>query len=316
MIFIGADGGGTGTMLAACENGRRIAEAKTGPLNYRFIPAEEAVRNLTEGIAALGTPPERIAAVGIADPSLDDAAGEEDGAAARFYGLLGEALSVPVFGRSDAYITLFGLKRQLNGGQNTPAILMISGTGAMGIAENSRGEIRVAGGWGRMTGDEGSGWFIAVEGIRAAFRADDGIGEKTALGKALLTRYGAASLRGLIPVFYGDHAPQIASFAEDVADCAERGDAVARGILSEAARFLAAYAAELVRFSGARTVGIYGSVLTKNRIVREEFEQRLRDAVGQPQGQGIEVTVPSVPAEEAAARYAETMIGKTEEDPS
>ena len=47
------------------------------------------MRNLTEGIAALGIPPERIAAVGIADPSLDDAAGEEDGAAARFYGLLG-----------------------------------------------------------------------------------------------------------------------------------------------------------------------------------------------------------------------------------
>lgn len=303
MIFIGADGGGTGTILAACENGRRIAEARTGPLNYRFISPENAVRNLTEGISALGIDMGRISALGIADPSLDDAAGDGDEAAARFYGLLRDALCFPVFGRSDAYITLFGLKQQLNGdgGTNSPAALIISGTGAMGIAENARGEIRVAGGWGRLTGDEGSGWFIAVEGIRAALRADDGIGEETALGDALKKRYGKSTLRELIPVFYGDPEPEIAAFAEDVAGCAEDGDAVSLAILDEAARFLALYAAELVRFSGAKTVGIYGSVLTKNRIVREGFEKRLRDACGN----GIGVTIPELPAEEAAARYAQ-----------
>ena len=317
-IYIGADGGGTGTTLAACENGRRIAEARTGPLNYRFIPAEDAVRNLLEGIDGLGIAPRRISALGIADPSLDDAAGERDEAAARFYGLLREALPYPVFGRSDAYITLFGLKCGFDGGTNTPAALILSGTGAMGIAENAQGEIRVAGGWGRLTGDEGSGWFIAVEGIRAALRADDGIGEKTTLGNALLNRFGGGrtSLRELIPVFYGDPEPEIAAFAEDVARCAEEGDAVSFAILDEAARFLALYAAELVRFSEAKTVGIYGSVLTKNRTVREGFEKRLWDACGD----GIRVTVPTFPAEEAAARYAEaeamTANGKGQEDPS
>ena len=317
-IYIGADGGGTGTTLAACENGRRIAGARTGPLNYRFIPAEEAVRNLKEGIDALGIEPRRISALGIADPSLDDAAGEGDEAAARFYGLLREALPCPVFGRSDAYITLFGLKRGLDGGTDTPAALMISGTGAMGIAENALGELRAAGGWGRLTGDEGSGWFIAVEGIRAALRADDGIAPKTSLGNALLNRFGGgrSTLRELIPVFYGDPEPEIAAFAEDVARCAEEGDAVSLAILEEAARFLALYAAELVRFSRAKIVGIYGSVLTKNRTVREGFEKRLRDACGD----GIKVTVPTLPAEEAAARYAEAEVmkanGKGQEDPT
>lgn len=298
MIFIGADGGGTGTTLAAYENGVRIASAEAGPLNYRFIPPEEAVRHFTEGMAALGLDPEKIAAVGIADPSLDDEAEAGDEAAARFYGLLREKLSCPVFSRSDAYITLFGL----TGGEGA-GVLMIAGTGAMGIAVNEKGVIRTAGGWGRLTGDEGSGYYIAAEGIRAALRAADGITPATCLTQALLKRFGASSPRGLIPVLYGDPEPDIASFARDVADCAEGGDGEAQRILSDAAGWLARYAEVLVRWSGCRRVGIWGSVLLRSAAVREAFERDLRERIGE-----AEFVVPPIPAEEAAARYAQRCL--------
>ena len=298
MICIGADGGGTGTTLAAFENGVRIAEAEAGPLNYRFMPPEDAARSLREGIRALGLTEEqtaRVLALGIADPSLDDAADTQDEAAARFYRILRRAVPWPVYGRSDAYVTLFGLT-----GGNAPGTLIVSGTGAMGIARNEKAEIRVAGGWGRLTGDEGSGYFIASEGIRAALRAADGVKPPTLLTDALTRYFGASSPRGLIPILYGDPEPDIASFAVEVDRCADQGDPEALRILGEAASWLAAYASGLVRWSGSRLVGIYGSVLTKNARVRSAFEAALSAEVG-----GVDVVLPPIPAEEAAARYAE-----------
>ena len=294
MIFVGADGGGTGTALAAYENGTRIAAASSGPLNYRFIPPEEAVRHLTEGIAALGLPLGSAAALGIADPSLDDEAGPDDPAAERFYTLLRRFLPCPVFGRSDAYITLFGL----TGGAG-PGVLVIAGTGAMAIAENDRGEIRTAGGWGRLTGDEGGAWFIAEEGIRAALRASDGAAPPTVLTDALPRFFGVPTLRSLIPVFYGDPEPDLAAFAVEVDRCAGEGDEVSCRILDEAASYLAAYASGLVRWSGCGTVGIWGSVLLKNKRVQTTFEEKLRAACGP-----VRIAPPAIPAEEAAALYA------------
>ena len=296
MILIGADGGGTKTKLAAFEDGIRIAESLAGPLNYRVLPPEEAARNLAEGLDALGIPPDMTAAMGIADPSLDDAPGEDDEAANAFYRILGERLPFPVYARSDVFVTLEGLTR---GG---PGTLVIAGTGSMGMARNAQGELRVAGGWGRLTGDEGSGYFIAVRGIRAALRAADGLDPPTALTDALLSRFGAASPRALIPILYGDPEPDVASFAVEVARCAEEGDAAACAILDDAADRLAETAALLARWSGSPTVGIWGSVLTENRQVRERFEASLRAKL-----RDAAVVLPPVSAEEAAADYAESV---------
>lgn len=296
MVFIGADGGGTKTKLAAFENGIRIAETLAGPLNYRFIPPGEAARHLTEGLAALGIPDGRIAAAGIADPSLDDAAEEDDGAARRFYAVLEERLPFPVYARSDAYVTLTGLT---HGG---PGTLVIAGTGSMGIARNASGGIRTAGGWGRLTGDDGSGYDIAVRGIRAALRAADGLEAPTALTGALTRFLGVSAPRRVIPILYGDPAPDVAAFAVEVARCAQEGDEAALEILRGAADGLAQIAALLVRWSGCPTVGIWGSVLTENRLVRERFEASLRTDCGEAR-----VVLPSVSAEEAAAKYAESL---------
>ena len=153
MLIIGADGGGTKTAFAAYRDGIQIASAISGPMNYNFIGVDAAVENFISGIRALHLPEEEITAIGIGDPSLDDGIPEDSGSASsRFLKKVQAELGVPVFSRSDAYITLFGLT-----GGTEPAVLMLSGTGAMGIAENDAHEIKVAGGWGRLVGDEGSG---------------------------------------------------------------------------------------------------------------------------------------------------------------
>ena len=142
MIYIGVDGGGSKTALAAYEDGALLATARVGAINYNFIGVEAAAAHLIEGVQALGLPPESIAAIGIGDPSIDDAAPTSpDSPTARFAAAVTAALGVPVYLRSDAYMTLFGL----TGGRES-AVLMLSGTGAMGIAEDASGNIHIAGG--------------------------------------------------------------------------------------------------------------------------------------------------------------------------
>lgn len=292
-LYIGVDGGGTKTAIGVFDaDGECLAGAVCPPLNYHVVGVEAAVSHLRQGLAVLPFPLSSIAAIGIGDPSLDDVS--EGAAALRFADAVRDLLGIPVLIRSDAYMTLFGLTRGAHAG-----VLVISGTGAMALAEDANGRVFVGGGWGRLTGDEGSGYFIGLQGIRAALHAADGIAPPTALTEAALRHFNCRTSRALIDVFYGEKDPDVAGFARAVALCAEAGDAQATAVLLEAARYLADYTSVLVEKSGAETVGVYGSVLCRNRTVREEFERRML-----ARHPSIRITEPPISAECAAAMYA------------
>jgi len=292
-LYLGIDGGGTKTAISAYDaSGRLTAETVCGPLNYNFIGIKSALGNLRDGIGALGIDRERIAAVGIGDPSIDDAS--ESAGALEFAREAKSLLGVPVYVRSDAYITLYGLT-----GGRTPGVLVISGTGAMAIGEDSEGRVSVAGGWGRLTGDEGSGWYIGLEVVRRALLAADGVRPKTMLTDAALRYFGASSPRELISVFYGENEPDIAGFAKEVSVCAENGDETALDVLHSAANYLADYASVLLNKTGAKLLGVYGSILIKDNFVRSEFERLIHGRFD-----GVEITVPPLDAQTAAAMYA------------
>lgn len=291
--FVGVDGGGTKTALVACTvQGQEIACAMCGPLNYNFIGLDAALENLASGIAALALPEGSIAAVGIGDPSIDD---ESESPVAREFATRAAALlGVPVYIRSDAYMTLFAL----TGGKKS-GVLIISGTGSMAIGENDAGEISVVGGWGRLSGDEGSGYYIGREGICAALRAFDGVAPQTALTTAALAYFDACAPRDLISVFYGENEPDVAGFSRCVAKCAAEGDVVAEGILLDAAEHLSRYVLVLIERTNADLLGVWGSVLCKNNTVRRAFEDGVRQKFP-----NVEIREPAIRAELAAALYA------------
>jgi N-acetylmuramic acid 6-phosphate etherase len=56
---------------------------------------------------------------------------------------------------------------------NKPGILVVSGTGSVVIGRNAAGKTARAGGWGHLLGDHGSGYWIAMTGLRAAIRDYD-----------------------------------------------------------------------------------------------------------------------------------------------
>ena len=292
--YIGVDGGGTKTALGIYDHsGQCLASTVCPSLNYHVIGVDAALRHLRQGIETLCESGAEIAAVGIGDPAIDDVS--ESASALQFASAVREMLGVPVYIRSDAYMTLYGLTRG-----ECPGVLVISGTGAMAMAENAERKLFVAGGWGRLTGDEGSGYFIGLEGIRAALHAADDISPATSLTDAVLTHFRCKSPREMIDVFYGETEPDVAGFARIVGDCAEVGDRAAIEILHRAARYLADYVSVLIEKSQADTVGVYGSVLCKNRIVRAEFEHLLRERYAQ-----IRIEEPPISAQAAAAMYAQ-----------
>lgn len=292
--YVGVDGGGTKTaMLAMDESGTVISQTVCGPLNYHFVGVEAAVQNLEEGLRNLALDGFEICAVGIGDPSIDDSVVGEVSLA--FAERARQAIGAPVWIRSDAFMTLYALTRGERRG-----VLIISGTGAMAMGEDEQGALHVAGGWGRLSGDEGSGYYIGLCGIKAALRYADGIAPATSLLEMALDFYDCRHARRLIDVFYGETSPDVAGFAKVVSACAEQGDAVAIDILKRAARYLADYTRVLLTQCDTRLVGVYGSVLCKNKIVRAEFERLLLDWLD-----AVRICEPTCSAQYAAALYAQ-----------
>ncbi len=111
-----------------------------------------------------------------------------------------------------------------------PGIVIVAGTGSVGFAKDAEGNIYRVGGWGRLIGDEGSGFVIGREALRAVSKHLDGRG-----GPTLLTALAGKTFKLSDPVkivskVYQDQF-DVSALAPLVLQAAERGDRVARKIL-------------------------------------------------------------------------------------
>ena len=130
-----------------------------------------------------------------------------------------------------------------------PGAVVAAGTGLIALGTDLT-SWRRADGWGHLLGDSGGGAWIGRAGLDAAMRAYDGRRDGSA---ALLARLEAVF--GPAPELPGllyprtDRPAVLASFAPEVAACADR-DPVAAGILREAAGHIAAAAAAVCPKTG------------------------------------------------------------------
>ncbi|MGW1469368.1 N-acetylglucosamine kinase [Streptomyces sp. NPDC002308] len=136
-----------------------------------------------------------------------------------------------------------------------PGAVVAGGTGMIALGTDL-GAWRRADGWGHLLGDSGGGAWIGREGLDAALRAHDGRrGGSPALLARLRAVFGPAA--GLPGLLYprADRPALLASFAPEVAACAEE-DAVAASILRRAAAHIAESAAAVCpRAEGSGTRG-------------------------------------------------------------
>lgn len=155
----------------------------------------------------------------------------------------------------------------------TAGIGVISGTGAIAVGADAAGRFMAAGGWGWVIGDEGSAAGLVREAVRAALRAnDEGRPDDGLLGQLIAT-FGVADAERLTRQVNDDptvdnwapHAPAV--FA-----AAEAGSSLARDVITEGGRELAALVTQLHnRGATGSAVVVAGSVIVNQPSLLKAF---------------------------------------------
>jgi N-acetylmuramic acid 6-phosphate etherase len=305
-LVLGIDGGGTRTVVllaTRCGEGwKLLGRGEAGPSNQQAVGTPTALAAIDDAtnraFAAAGRVrvPVHAACLGLAGAGrpCDQEIVREWAARTHL------AATVDVI--EDAALLLAA---------GTPSgwgIAVVAGTGSMAFARASDGRTARSGGWGPLLGDEGSGYAIALAGLRAAARSADGRAQATPLTDRLLAAYGVKQPQELVGVVYrGGDRVALAALAPVVLDAAESGDPVAEHIIHEAASELAAAAAAAAQQLNLGTsfpVALAGGLLIASPAYRARFLLALA-ARGLTVGQVALVNEPA----EGAVRLALNKIG-------
>ena len=241
--FLGVDGGQSSTTaLIGDAAGRVVGAGHGGPCNH--VGAEEGRTKFISALNACVQAACLQAGLDASSVRFVSACLGFSGGPADKEALVHEILpSGRTLVTDDARIAFAGAA----GG--APGLIVIAGTGSIAFGRNAAGETARAGGWGYLFGDEGGGFYIARQALRAALRSEEGWGAPTALRSVLLHATGARDMSDLLHRCYTSEFPhsRVAGFAKLVDAAAENGDHIAREILHESAQQLAMLAAAVRR---------------------------------------------------------------------
>ncbi len=232
--FLGVDGGQSSTTaLIGDASGRVIGSGRGGPGNH--VGAAEARAKFTKAIDDCVGGACRAAGLDAAGVRFTSACLGFSGGPADKQAILKELV------KSDRMmVTHDGLIALSGATAGEPGLITIAGTGSFAFGRN-KGETARAGGWGYLFGDEGGGFYITRQALRAALRFEEGWGPPTSLRPVLLDATGARNVNELLHRCYTPEFPRarVAGYAKLVDEAAEKGDAAAREVMEEAARELA-----------------------------------------------------------------------------
>lgn len=149
-------------------------------------------------------------------------------------------------------------------------------------------------GHGYLLGDDGAGYWIGREGLRAVLRSVDGRGASTALTAEAVQRFGPLADMHVRIHELPRAVNEIGQFAQAVVATAVAGDAVASSIVTRAAHALAETAQAAVAATGESghvPVAVGGRLLERPSLLHERIVSAiaqdaptavLRDALGSP----------------------------------
>ncbi len=272
-FLLGIDGGATKTLAAVLD-----IERGTLHLGYGGPSNQDAVGVGAAGRALFDAADGALAGAGIADAELDAVvlavAGTDTDAViahvrrerSREWIVVGDVVG--------AWATATGAQ---------PGVGAIAGTGSNVFGVGMVGsETRAwrAGGWGHLLGDEGSGYWLGLQSIKAALRDRERSGPETALSEAAVEFFGVPSVEVLATLVYSKPLTksEIASFAIETARLAERGDAVARELYERGAAELAQQIAAVIErtgLQGAFPVGLIGSAYKAGAVFVEPLTRAI-----------------------------------------
>jgi len=178
---------------------------------------------------------------------------------------------------NDAESTLLGVTR------NEPGALLIAGTGAIAYAHNEQGKVVRAGGWGHRAGDEGSGYWIGREVLRAVFRMEDGRGPSTMLKDEVLKKLEVGTVQNVAEWLFSPvySVTEVAKLSTILDICVLKGDSEAIRISEQAVAELALLIKSVVGKSSLANrvckVFINGGAITHSDIRLDALKKRVYD---------------------------------------
>ena len=176
---------------------------------------------------------------------------------------------------NDAEATLRGITSGQAGA------LLIAGTGAIAYASNHEQKIVRAGGWGHRAGDEGSGYWLGQEVLRAIFKMEDGRGEPTLLKNAVFNYLRIQHVSELAAwLFQPSYTnAQLAKMGAFLADAVAKHDACAIQISTKAAHELVLLACAVLKKIGYRgeefTLYCNGGAIKHNSFIIQLFTKEM-----------------------------------------
>jgi len=189
-------------------------------------------------------------------------------------------------------------------------IALVAGTGSLAYGRTQDGRSARAGGFGYLLGDEGSGYHIALEGIRAALKAVDGRGPATSMTRGFQNRLQVHSTAHFIQRFYeqAEDRTWIAGMASVVLAAAQDGDLKAKEIVDENIMDLATMVATVgVQLMGSEPtsypLALAGGLIVNSQYLRVGVLKRLEEG-GMLPSKVVLVSAPVAGALRLAAQNA------------
>lgn len=276
MSYLCVDGGQTKTAVSLLNReGRTIESWRERPLTTPSRPgAADNLRAVVRGLCeeSRRRSPEAPEAACFSLTGYD----EGDGAVMR---LVKEEVrgALPDLERVHVVPDYVGNWAAATGGE--PGIMVLSGGGAVAYGRNASGDSLKLGGWGHLLGDEGSGYWIGLEAIKAVFRARDGMIPETELEGRIMEQFEASDDRDLLNRVYSGEISEatIAGLVPLVVSLADGGDDAAARIMDRAAAHLAELGVAMLERLGKLPVHLSGGVF-RALAMTKRFERLIHES--------------------------------------
>jgi N-acetylglucosamine kinase-like BadF-type ATPase len=275
-LFLAIDAGGTKTRCLVADDEKILGRAITGSIKLMRVGEEEASARLRAMLdevalaAGISLGDVTRTCIGLAGYTIEAV---REWARREITGVVGGEFLLS----GDEEVAFEGAFR---GG---PGILVIAGTGNNVMGRAADGATYGAGGWGPMLGDEGSGFWIAQEALRAGFWARDR-GIATTLLDEIGKFWKLKTIGEIVEMGNARPGPDFPALTPVVVKCAEQGDELATAVLERAGAELAelvALVATKMEESGPQPdlgVAYTGSVLEHIEMVRSAMTAALKNS--------------------------------------
>ncbi|MGB5289012.1 MAG: BadF/BadG/BcrA/BcrD ATPase family protein, partial [Ignavibacteriaceae bacterium] len=175
---------------------------------------------------------------------------------------------------SDAHIALEGAF------PDSAGCILIAGTGSILFGKDEKGTIHRVGGFGRLIGDEGSGYSIGRKALNAVSKSSDGRGEETLISQMLNDKMNSDFSISIINKAYKEKL-DVASIAKIVIEAAEEGDPIAEDILDEEVDELILHIRSLINkiHIDKLDVAFSGSLIDNNNFYSDLLKQKIKSTL-------------------------------------